>query len=148
MRVIVAMSVAWLAFASLAGCGMPYTAEELAEKSLVSSFESVNAFLRVEHANREMVKREMPDVHQFAEDARREYPPLHRLTTAALELYRSAGTSQAKDELAARQLALERWSATARAFVAAINDRKPRVAPLPGVETTSNSEGSSHVDSR
>ena len=49
-----------------------------------------------------------------------------------MELYRSEGTAEAKADMSAKRLELERFAAKARAYLASINDRKPRVESLAG----------------
>ena len=62
---------------------------ERAEKAHASSLETVDGFLVAEDAHRAEVRRDLPAVHEFAENLRRTAPPLFRLSWNSIQSYKA-----------------------------------------------------------
>jgi len=60
-----------------------------AEQTLVVSFETVDAFLRIEHANQAALEALVPGSHQLAEQLRVKAPASFRALDAAIAAYRT-----------------------------------------------------------
>lgn len=92
-----------------------------AERSIQMSFETVDAFLQFDHANREAIKQTAPDVHRFAEATRQSAPALFQTAWAALADYKSAQTPGTGDRLDDALTKVESLARTARLFLLRVN---------------------------
>lgn len=61
-----------------------------AERTLAASFDVIDTFLSVEHERRETVRAELPDVHAFAEQLRREAPAALTAAKSAIDAYKAS----------------------------------------------------------
>lgn len=92
-----------------------------AERSIQMSFETVDAFLQFDHANRVVIKQTAPDVHRFAEATRQSAPLMFQTAWAALADYKSAMTPQSGDKLDDALNQVESLARTARLFLLRVN---------------------------
>lgn len=98
-----------------------------AERTIAVSFDACDAFLRIEHAQREWYRIATPGLHDFAETLRADAPAAFTTARALLKAYKAARTPDHKANLdtalaLTTQLATEatRWIAIAQS-----NPRKP-----------------------
>lgn len=92
-----------------------------AERSIQMSFETVDAFLKFDHANRDTLKVTAPDVHAFAEKTRIVAPALFNEAWAALSAYKAVQTPASGDTLDDALSKVESIARTARLFLLRVN---------------------------
>lgn len=92
-----------------------------AERSYALAFDTVDAFLKLEDANRDLCRAKLPAVHAFAEQTRKTAPPVVSACRDAIRAYESASTPDNKSKLDAALAALESVSASAQSYAAQIH---------------------------
>lgn len=115
--------------AVISGCGVAAGSDPVlvnAEKSVQTAFAAVDTFLAAEHANREMVKQDLPDVHALAERLRRDFPPAHREAVALVGLYRKTRDPDDATAAQAKQDLVNRLASEATAALLKLRERKDR----------------------
>lgn len=92
-----------------------------AERSIQMSFETVDAFLQFDHANRDVLKQTAPDVHAFAEKTRVAAPAIFNEAWAALAAYKATQTPTTGDKLDDALTTVESLARHARLFLLRVN---------------------------
>ena len=101
---------------ALVGCNTPINpgADPVvvnSQRSQRAAFEAVNTFLEIEHKHRDLVREQWPQVHQYAEMLRKEFPKQDKEVSAAIAAYKESRTTENAERIST---ALETIQTSAR----------------------------------
>jgi glutamyl-tRNA reductase len=120
-KTLIMLAVCLLALSCASGCKINAGADVplvTAERTQGVALDTIQAIWRIDNDNRQAMRDQLPRVHDWIEQSRREFPPAYQQADDAIAAYRAAKTAGNQESMNTALEKIEQMASVARRYLA------------------------------